>query len=234
MQHIKEQNWFAVGLDIIVVIVGIFLGMQVTDWNESRKDRNDETEYIQRLHDELLVADKAASRVFERRIGTYDNLIEAVNVLMGNEKDLTQAQCDAIGNSDILNIVVADLPSLIELQSAGRLGIIRNVELRHSAVILQQRIVSLKEIIEQMTGQSHQLLFLFPELIKVSSVYNQQMKETNLSTSCDIVAMRNNPQFMNAVSINLDIFDAYLRDGIRPWKSEFDNLLRLTKGSNAQ
>jgi hypothetical protein len=29
MQHIKEQNWLAVGQDVIVVIVGIFLGMQV-------------------------------------------------------------------------------------------------------------------------------------------------------------------------------------------------------------
>ena len=33
-QHIKEQNGFAVGLDIIVVVVGIFLGMQVTEWND--------------------------------------------------------------------------------------------------------------------------------------------------------------------------------------------------------
>ena len=37
IQHIKEQNWFAVGLDVCVVIVGIFLGMQVTEWSEARK-----------------------------------------------------------------------------------------------------------------------------------------------------------------------------------------------------
>ena len=41
MQHIKGQNWFAVGLDVVVVIVGIFLGMQVTEWNEERKERID-------------------------------------------------------------------------------------------------------------------------------------------------------------------------------------------------
>ena len=35
MQHVKEQNWFAVGLDVIVVIVGIFLGMQVQKWYAS-------------------------------------------------------------------------------------------------------------------------------------------------------------------------------------------------------
>jgi len=36
MQHVKEQNWFAVGLDVIVVIVGIFLGLQVQEWYEAR------------------------------------------------------------------------------------------------------------------------------------------------------------------------------------------------------
>lgn len=38
-KHVTDQNWFAVGLDVIVVITGIFLGMQVTDWNEQRKER---------------------------------------------------------------------------------------------------------------------------------------------------------------------------------------------------
>ena len=37
-KHVTDQNWFAVGLDVIVVVVGIFLGMQVTEWNESLDD----------------------------------------------------------------------------------------------------------------------------------------------------------------------------------------------------
>ena len=41
MQLIQDQNWFAVGLDVLVVITGIFLGMQVAEWNDNRKDRLD-------------------------------------------------------------------------------------------------------------------------------------------------------------------------------------------------
>ena len=48
-QHIKEQNWFAVGLDVLVVIVGIFLGMQVTEWNDAINDRDVEQVYLKRL-----------------------------------------------------------------------------------------------------------------------------------------------------------------------------------------
>ena len=54
MQHVKEQNWFAVGLDVIVVIVGIFLGMQVQQWYLEREKRVKETLYLQRLHDEVV------------------------------------------------------------------------------------------------------------------------------------------------------------------------------------
>jgi hypothetical protein len=52
-KHIIAQNWFAVGLDVIVVVVGIFLGMQVADWNDSRKDRTLEIEYLGRLYDDM-------------------------------------------------------------------------------------------------------------------------------------------------------------------------------------
>ena len=36
---LADQNWFAVGLDVVVVITGIFLGMQVSGWEEEREDR---------------------------------------------------------------------------------------------------------------------------------------------------------------------------------------------------
>jgi hypothetical protein len=57
-QHIKDQNWFAVGLDVIVVVVGIFLGMQVTEWNEQRKDKITERQYIERIQKDLLATQK--------------------------------------------------------------------------------------------------------------------------------------------------------------------------------
>ena len=58
MAHIQQQNWFAVTLDIIVVIVGIFLGMQVADWNEQRKEREVEQQFLNRL-----LADAETNRI---------------------------------------------------------------------------------------------------------------------------------------------------------------------------
>ena len=49
MQHVREQEWFAVWIDLLVVVIGIFLGLQVTDWNAARQDRLTEHKYIARL-----------------------------------------------------------------------------------------------------------------------------------------------------------------------------------------
>jgi hypothetical protein len=53
MKHVTDQNWFAVGLDVVVVIVGIFLGMQVTDWNSNQEIKREVEVYKHRLRLEL-------------------------------------------------------------------------------------------------------------------------------------------------------------------------------------
>jgi hypothetical protein len=35
-EHVKTQNWFAVGLDFVIVVVGVFIGIQVANWNAMR------------------------------------------------------------------------------------------------------------------------------------------------------------------------------------------------------
>ncbi len=43
---LREQNWFTVALEILIVVVGIFVGLQVDQWNQSRKDRLVEQQYL--------------------------------------------------------------------------------------------------------------------------------------------------------------------------------------------
>lgn len=36
-KHVQDQNWFAVGLDFFIVVVGILLAFQITNWSEARQ-----------------------------------------------------------------------------------------------------------------------------------------------------------------------------------------------------
>ena len=53
-EHVKAQNWFAVGLDFVIVVVGVFIGIQVANWNEERQLAAQERTYLAQLRDEIL------------------------------------------------------------------------------------------------------------------------------------------------------------------------------------
>ena len=37
--HVRRQEWTAIWIDLGIVIVGVFIGIQVSNWNEARADR---------------------------------------------------------------------------------------------------------------------------------------------------------------------------------------------------
>ncbi|TDR22346.1 hypothetical protein [Marinicella litoralis] len=54
-KHVTEQNWFAVSLDFVIVVFGVFLGIQIGDWNEERLTRERTVVLTERLADDFGV-----------------------------------------------------------------------------------------------------------------------------------------------------------------------------------
>jgi hypothetical protein len=52
-QGIRSRDWFTVFVELVVLIVGVFLGLQVDDWNQRRLDRIEEQYYLDRLGRDL-------------------------------------------------------------------------------------------------------------------------------------------------------------------------------------
>jgi len=52
-EHAAKHNWFSVVIDLAIVVIGLFLGMQANNWNEYRLDRNLGEQYRQRLIEDL-------------------------------------------------------------------------------------------------------------------------------------------------------------------------------------
>ncbi len=52
-EHVKAQNWTAVALDFIIVVIGVFAGIQLGNWNEARAHRAGERAFLAQLRDEL-------------------------------------------------------------------------------------------------------------------------------------------------------------------------------------
>lgn len=52
-KHVKDQNWFAVGIDFVIVVIGVFIGIQVANWNDASQERLTEAQYLERFAAEL-------------------------------------------------------------------------------------------------------------------------------------------------------------------------------------
>jgi len=53
-QGVRKQDWFTAILELVILVIGIYIGLQVDDWVSERKDRQTETVYL-----ELLARDVA-------------------------------------------------------------------------------------------------------------------------------------------------------------------------------
>lgn len=49
MEHVRTQNWVAVGIDFVIVVIGVFVGLQVQEWSVERAERRAERSVIERL-----------------------------------------------------------------------------------------------------------------------------------------------------------------------------------------
>ena len=52
-EHVKDQNWFAVGLDFLIVVVGVFIGIQVNNWNVARGEQADAAIVLEQLEQDF-------------------------------------------------------------------------------------------------------------------------------------------------------------------------------------
>lgn len=67
-EYVREQNWFAVGLDLVIVFLAVFIGLQADNWNEQRIANTDARTYYARLTDDL----EAELATREQRVAYYE------------------------------------------------------------------------------------------------------------------------------------------------------------------
>ena len=65
-EHVTHHNWFAVAIDLAIVVVGVFLGTQANNWNQSRIERAAADDYRREIIEDLKdnEADFASRRAY--------------------------------------------------------------------------------------------------------------------------------------------------------------------------
>jgi hypothetical protein len=90
IEHVKAQNWTVVAIDFLIVVVGILLAFQITEWNEARRERAFERDYLERIASEL---DQSIAAI-EYGVGLAEKRAELGEFLVASVDDpnITRAQ----------------------------------------------------------------------------------------------------------------------------------------------
>lgn len=124
----REQNWFLVVVDLAIVFVGVFLGIQAANWNEARKERAEERRYYVQLIDDLR-ADQQTLLVAERRSRQFDEAAE--QVLQALQNGIAQGMAPGrlavqLHYAGYLYLPRPARMTYDELVSTGSVGLLRN------------------------------------------------------------------------------------------------------------
>lgn len=85
IEHVRAQNWTAVALDFVIVVTGVFIGIQVSNWNEERAIRKETVLLSERLKREFGLDTWIASAALSYHKGVYDNAVLTLGDLTGKD-----------------------------------------------------------------------------------------------------------------------------------------------------
>lgn len=229
IEHFRKQEWTAIAIDFVIVVLGVFVGIQVSNWNAARKDRQDERQFLARLHSDIETAERLSMRVRDRRIARWEAMGAVTDIIFRKPDigELTAEECNIPFAMSFYNVSLVGLPSLTELISSGRVSILRDDSLRAALVTLQQAEANLSFYIGMQNNRTIVLSSKYPELIELESFFDEELDEVGSRATCDLSRMRADKGFLNDYSVNADMYDGYMRDAFVPWTEGVDSAHRL-------
>ncbi len=129
-EHVKAQNWTAVALDFVIVVVGVFIGIQVANWNDARADRRLGEDYTVRLIADLE-SDLVAARTLTSYYQAVTESIETTDRLLASPDPDPKALVVAAYRASEFSSNPPNRATWDQIVSSGDLGLLPEDTLRN-------------------------------------------------------------------------------------------------------
>jgi len=157
-RSIRNQDWFAVAVELLVLIIGVFLGLQVNNWNEARLEDRQSAEYTERLLADLRV-----------EAWNYDSMVTYLGEVLSNaDRALEVLEGSSVVSNEQLLIYayratqytdgVRRRATFDELTSTGNIGLIRDPFLRDLAAEVYTR-AFIDRVTQEGTSAPYRIAF---------------------------------------------------------------------------
>lgn len=160
IKHVGNQNWTAIGLDFFIVVTGVFIGIQVSNWNDERIASTREIEYLQALGRDLEQSVEYADRTME-----FVREIRAAQAVLADHSqgihrlgpdELNRTVVDALYSLPKLNV---SMPTYEELKTSGATTLLKDRRLRFALQELDSRL----EQVRQREADQSEIFYRFSD-----------------------------------------------------------------------
>jgi len=216
--HFRKQEWTAIFLDFVIVVAGILLAFQITAWNEARRDRTVEQEYLERLYADIentLESRGRAAQWDETRLAQQALVLNALRsgVLRDEDRGAFNTGLAWFG---FISGPEVQWATVDELRSTGAMNLISDVALR-------SRILDFDADLKRRQGIAGNFLdsiYAFREQLGDKyEVIKFEGERNDVELNYDFNALAADPAFLNALSqidmlgrFRLDMNKAVLAD----------------------
>jgi hypothetical protein len=132
-ENLRQQNWTAIVIEFVLLVVGVFLGIQVSNWNTERETERKAQVFTERLREDLRVEVwrfKALNLYYQDVI---DNAIATLRDLEGDKPLSNEALLIAAYRATQYSEFIQYRATYDELTSTGNIGLLRDRKLRRMA-----------------------------------------------------------------------------------------------------
>jgi hypothetical protein len=134
VEHVRKLEWPAIGIELGIVIVGVFIGMQVSNWNVEREARQRGAVFAERLKADLREEAWYYQLQIEYSRDVLANAERAVDALSGRLQDSNEALLISAYRATQYKQRARRRATYDELVSTGTLGLIKGQTLRNTAL----------------------------------------------------------------------------------------------------
>ena len=144
---IRKQDWFTVVIETLIVVFGVFLGLQLGNWNEARTEAQRASEIHDALVDDFIVIRDQLERHEASARKAMENAIELQGLLGEGGGGLSAYDiAQKVGPATSWSPAVGGSPTYAEVVAAGDLNLIKSKEARAALSEFDRKITRLQTV----------------------------------------------------------------------------------------
>ena len=214
--HLKRQEWTAIGIELLIVILGVFIGFQVTDWAGERANRSAEARHLEEIAEDL----RADAAVFDQIRTSAEMRISAIDYILGETRGVTRPSRIVTPNGDAFDmpagrpVAPADRTTLL-----GRANLIRSTKGNRTGFEALLGAGGMQKIRDRQVSRQLQVYYAqYDDMNELTDTVKQVRTEgVAIGYTLGLSAFGEmDPDALNAVVRGSPAYSAYLRTN-REW-----------------